>query len=335
MVQPPQRALNDGIDEIKRMRVHPDHQRRGYGRVLLSRLEEHALHRRLHTLVLETAPMQVGTRALYASTGYTEVSRSQRNGFDLIFTAKRLIYSEVDLGTGTRIVVRVARTCIAGLFNMIARTLHRRTPLGFSGSPCQLPRTARRWLSSSTQEVIPLLDALRAVWPAGWRPDLPTVGLLMAGFFGVSSVAFAQVAGTELVQAVNGAPAGAPVTTGQLFQLPTTIRVSSGAAFVAGVAVGVTAVAGLALMARRRWGTQLAIAGLSIAALALLINLVATAAQAGGRTVISPAVAVAGMIALTLVVLGRLPRTRLPSASAEARSWMEDQQASADDTTQT
>jgi ribosomal protein S18 acetylase RimI-like enzyme len=83
-------VLDERRGQIKRMRVNPDQQRRGYGRAILAHLEEFAVARGLQTLVLDTAPVQHAARALYASAGYLEVARAPRNGFDLIFMEKTL-----------------------------------------------------------------------------------------------------------------------------------------------------------------------------------------------------------------------------------------------------
>ncbi len=84
------RVLDEHTGEIKRMRVRPDHQRRGYGRAVLCRIEEFAAEHGLHALVLDTAPVQQAARAMYVSAGYVQTGRAQRNGFDLIFMAKRI-----------------------------------------------------------------------------------------------------------------------------------------------------------------------------------------------------------------------------------------------------
>jgi ribosomal protein S18 acetylase RimI-like enzyme len=70
--------------QIKRMRVHPQHQRRGYGRSVLLRLESHAAERRLTALCLDTSPLQVAALGLYASNGYREIGRGQRAGFQIM-----------------------------------------------------------------------------------------------------------------------------------------------------------------------------------------------------------------------------------------------------------
>jgi GNAT superfamily N-acetyltransferase len=59
--------------EIKRMWVHPDHRRRGYARLVLTRLEEAALDDGLGALILNTGPEQPEAIELYQSSGYEAV----------------------------------------------------------------------------------------------------------------------------------------------------------------------------------------------------------------------------------------------------------------------
>lgn len=103
------RVLDERRGEIKRMRVNPDYQRRGHGRAILAQLEECAAVRGIHTLILDTAPVQHAARALYASAGYVEIARGQRNGFDLIFMEKRLATrSDQRIDIDHRVMVRTA-----------------------------------------------------------------------------------------------------------------------------------------------------------------------------------------------------------------------------------
>lgn len=85
------RLLGGGRGEIKRMRVRPLHQRQGYGRALLTKLEEAAIQRGVSRLVLDTSPQLKAANALYAAFGYHEVAREQRATFEMIFMEKALI----------------------------------------------------------------------------------------------------------------------------------------------------------------------------------------------------------------------------------------------------
>jgi ribosomal protein S18 acetylase RimI-like enzyme len=85
------RRLNDSMAEIKRMRVHPSFQRRGFGRLVLGQLERRAAELGYRTLRLDTTVGQTGAQCLYRSAGYEEIGRGQFAGFDVIFFEKMLV----------------------------------------------------------------------------------------------------------------------------------------------------------------------------------------------------------------------------------------------------
>jgi ribosomal protein S18 acetylase RimI-like enzyme len=62
----------DGAAELRRMRVHPDHQRNGYGETLLTRLETLAAERGFDRVVLETNENLTAARTLYQTRGYEQ-----------------------------------------------------------------------------------------------------------------------------------------------------------------------------------------------------------------------------------------------------------------------
>jgi ribosomal protein S18 acetylase RimI-like enzyme len=70
--------------EIKRMRVHPDHQRQGLGRLLLEALEERARAAGCTTIRLDTTTLQTAARRLYESAGYREAGRRRAGRFVLV-----------------------------------------------------------------------------------------------------------------------------------------------------------------------------------------------------------------------------------------------------------
>jgi ribosomal protein S18 acetylase RimI-like enzyme len=80
--------------EVKRMRVDPDHQRKGLGRAILAALEKRAKELGCRSLVLDTTTRQVGAQKLYESFGYGRTgTREYRNGpilFTLILYRKDL-----------------------------------------------------------------------------------------------------------------------------------------------------------------------------------------------------------------------------------------------------
>ena len=75
--------------EIKRMRVHPDCQRRGYGQVILAALETRARELGYSVLHLDTTVLQVAAQCFYAKNGFREVRRGKLAGFDCIFFEKQ------------------------------------------------------------------------------------------------------------------------------------------------------------------------------------------------------------------------------------------------------
>ena len=86
----PQRA------EIKRMRIAPHLQRRGFGRRVLKHLETRAAELGYTQLHLDTTAEQRAAQALYRSHGYRETAREQRDRFELIFYEKNLVGDSSD-----------------------------------------------------------------------------------------------------------------------------------------------------------------------------------------------------------------------------------------------
>jgi ribosomal protein S18 acetylase RimI-like enzyme len=81
-------------------------------------------------LVLDTAPVWDAARAFYASAGYVEIARRQRNGFDLIFMENNLATgSKQDIEPNHRVAVRAATlsdvSAIADLHLASWRTAYR------------------------------------------------------------------------------------------------------------------------------------------------------------------------------------------------------------------
>lgn len=67
----PQRA------EVKRMRVYPEYQGRGYGQLMLDALEARARVLGYQTLHLDTSILQVPAQRLYEKNGFREVGRDK------------------------------------------------------------------------------------------------------------------------------------------------------------------------------------------------------------------------------------------------------------------
>ncbi|MER6576961.1 GNAT family N-acetyltransferase [Nonomuraea sp. NPDC001023] len=76
--------------EVCRLRVHPEFQRRGYGGVMLSALEDRALELGFSSLRGDTTLSQGAALALYARQGWRELSRRQVGDLVVIYGEKRL-----------------------------------------------------------------------------------------------------------------------------------------------------------------------------------------------------------------------------------------------------
>jgi GNAT superfamily N-acetyltransferase len=76
--------------EVKRMRVHPDFQRRGFGQAIFTALEKRARELGYCVLHLDTAVVLVGAQHFYAKNGFKEVRRGQLGGLDCIFYEKQI-----------------------------------------------------------------------------------------------------------------------------------------------------------------------------------------------------------------------------------------------------
>jgi ribosomal protein S18 acetylase RimI-like enzyme len=79
-----------GEGEIRRMRVHPDRQRQGLGRLMLETLEERARALGLQTIRLDTTEDQTAAQRLYETSGYREAGRRHTERFVFVDFVKRL-----------------------------------------------------------------------------------------------------------------------------------------------------------------------------------------------------------------------------------------------------
>jgi N-acetylglutamate synthase-like GNAT family acetyltransferase len=84
------KILSTTEGEIKRMRVDPAYQKRGYGQKILSLLEEKAKEKGLKTLILDTSTIQTVAQHFYKKNGYDEFKRKHMGGNDYIFFKKAL-----------------------------------------------------------------------------------------------------------------------------------------------------------------------------------------------------------------------------------------------------
>ena len=82
--------LSDDRAELRRMRVHPDLQRRGLGARMLSALEQRATELGFRTLTLDTTVQQVPAIRLYTRSGYREIGRSTKGRFSILEFEKKI-----------------------------------------------------------------------------------------------------------------------------------------------------------------------------------------------------------------------------------------------------
>ncbi len=77
--------------EIKRMRVHPAFQKRGFGQMILETLEARAVALGYSVLHLDTTTLQVAAQHLYRKNGYQQLETTQViKGLTLIFFEKSI-----------------------------------------------------------------------------------------------------------------------------------------------------------------------------------------------------------------------------------------------------
>jgi GNAT superfamily N-acetyltransferase len=81
---------SETMAEIKRMRVHPDYQRKGFGQKILNNLEEKARQLGYTELCLDTTTKQVPAQKLYKKNGYHQTSRASYAGLEIIFYEKKI-----------------------------------------------------------------------------------------------------------------------------------------------------------------------------------------------------------------------------------------------------
>ncbi|MCK1341737.1 GNAT family N-acetyltransferase [Bradyrhizobium sp. 38] len=86
------KPFDDDIAELKRMRVDPVFQRRGFGRRVLRELESRAVALGFKWIMLDTTTIQVGAQRLYESAGYVRRREGMLHGYAVIFYEKRLIW---------------------------------------------------------------------------------------------------------------------------------------------------------------------------------------------------------------------------------------------------
>ena len=84
------RRISPSVAEVKRMRVDVRFQRHGFGRTILSRLEQRARELGYRTLRLDTTVSQIPAQQLYRSSGYAAVGRARLGGQTVILFEREL-----------------------------------------------------------------------------------------------------------------------------------------------------------------------------------------------------------------------------------------------------
>ncbi|UCH02861.1 MAG: GNAT family N-acetyltransferase [Candidatus Bathyarchaeota archaeon] len=65
------KKLEDGIGEIKRMYIRPEHRGQGYGKTILNRLIDKSRELGYSTIRLDTADFMTTAQSMYRSAGFT------------------------------------------------------------------------------------------------------------------------------------------------------------------------------------------------------------------------------------------------------------------------
>lgn len=85
------RKMTEDIVELRRMRVDPDFQRKGYGQIILDALEKRAKELGYKVIQLNTSVKQIPAQKFYIKNGYTEVRREKEGWIiELIFYRKEI-----------------------------------------------------------------------------------------------------------------------------------------------------------------------------------------------------------------------------------------------------
>lgn len=84
------RKISSNDAEIKRMRVAPEYQGQGIGKMILTKLVESAINKGYSTLILETSDKQIAANALYRNYGFVGIKQEIIDGYNCIWYEKKL-----------------------------------------------------------------------------------------------------------------------------------------------------------------------------------------------------------------------------------------------------
>ncbi|SDW94246.1 GNAT family N-acetyltransferase [Paenibacillus sp. CF384] len=85
------KKLDNDTAEIKRLRVHPHFQQRGYGQMMLTKLEQRAQELGFRQIYLDALTNQLGAKKLFLTNGYAHRGASVIDGFWINVYEKSLI----------------------------------------------------------------------------------------------------------------------------------------------------------------------------------------------------------------------------------------------------
>ncbi|WP_157252653.1 GNAT family N-acetyltransferase [Nonomuraea typhae] len=89
------RPIDAGAAEMCRLRVHPDYQRRGFGRTMVKTLEARAVELGFHSVRGDTTLNQQAALKLYLGLGWREVARREVGALTVVYIEKRLTRAAV------------------------------------------------------------------------------------------------------------------------------------------------------------------------------------------------------------------------------------------------
>jgi ribosomal protein S18 acetylase RimI-like enzyme len=89
------KKLSDSEAQITRMRVHPNHQKRGLGQIILTALEGKARELGYQMLRLDTTTKQIAAQALYKKNGYVLTGHKELWSFEVISYQKTITQADI------------------------------------------------------------------------------------------------------------------------------------------------------------------------------------------------------------------------------------------------
>ena len=92
------RKMPNNIGQVRRMRVHPDHRRKGYAQQIIQKLEEVAKQNKMSELQLKTSTQQKMAQNFYEKNGYIKWEKMEKeyytegggNTFEVVWYRKQL-----------------------------------------------------------------------------------------------------------------------------------------------------------------------------------------------------------------------------------------------------